>query len=82
MLVIECKTLRMQNNPNFKPSDILYKIDSIGDNIKGLFGKAVLLSAMPPPIGMIERARTQNIDILRPFELEHYLRHWAALEPA
>ena len=82
MLVIECKTLRMQNNPNFKPSDILYKIDSIGDNIKGLFGKAVLLSAMPPPIGMIERARTQNIDILRAFELEHYLRHWAALEPA
>ena len=79
MLVIECKTLRMQNNPNFKPSDILYKIDSIGDNIKGLFGKAVLLSAMPPPLGMIERARTQNIDILRPSELEPYLQHWAGI---
>ncbi len=77
MLVIECKTLRMQNNPNFKPSDILYKIDSIGDNIKGLFGKAVLLSAMPPPAGMIERARTQNIDILRPSELEPYLQYWS-----
>ena len=76
MLVIECKTLRMQNNPNLKPSDILYKIDSIGDSIKGLFGRAVLLSALEPTAGMRERAKTQYIDILRPSELASYLNRW------
>jgi hypothetical protein len=76
MLVIECKTLRMQNNPNLKPSDILYKIDSIGDSIKGLFGRAVLLSALEPTAGMRERAKTQYIDILRPSELANYLNRW------
>ena len=47
MLVIECKTLRLGRDEQ-KDADILYKIDSLGDDVRGLFGETWLVSAREP----------------------------------
>jgi hypothetical protein len=78
LLSIECKTAHLQTLGS-KAQDVLYKIDSIGQDLKGLFGTTVLLSALEVPAFMRERAKTQHVIILRPWELSNYLRSWANL---
>lgn len=69
MLVIECKTLRLGRDFQ-KDTDILYKIDSLGDDLKGLFGKTWLVSAREPTIEMLDRAKDRGIRILSPSHLK------------
>lgn len=81
LLAIECKTARFGDLGN-KGNDVLYKIDSIGDNLKGLYGQTVLLSAWDVPSAMQERAKTQQVKILLPHELPGYVHRWAGLPDA
>jgi hypothetical protein len=78
MLVIECKTLRLGRDFQ-KDTDILYKIDSLGDDLKGLFGETWLVSAREPTAGMLDRAKDRRIRILGPSHLKSLrqeIRHW------
>ena len=69
MLVIECKTLRLGRDSQ-KDTDILYKIDSLGDDLKGLFGETWLISAREPTIEMLDRAKDRRIRIISPSHLK------------
>jgi hypothetical protein len=66
LLVIECKTLRYQEE---NENQIAYKIDSLGQQVRGLFGETWLLSARQPPDTLLERARLARIRIIGPAEL-------------
>ena len=69
MLVIECKTLRLGRDSQ-KDTDILYKIDSLGTDLHGLFGKTWLISAREPTPEMLDRANDRGIRILSPTHLK------------
>jgi hypothetical protein len=69
MLVIECKTLRLGRDFQ-KDSDILYKIDSLGADLKGLFGQTWLISAREPTSDMLDRASDRSIRILSPSQIK------------
>ncbi len=76
LLVIECKTLRHHDQTD---SDIAYKIDSIGQQVRGLFGETWLLSARAPTDTLIERARQARIRIIGPAELprlQSAIKNW------
>ena len=66
LLVMECKTLHYQEE---KESQIAYKIDSLGQQVRGLFGETWLLSAREPPNTLLERARRARIRMIGPAEL-------------
>lgn len=66
LLVIECKTLRYQEE---NESPVAYKIDSLGQQVRGLFGETWLLSAREPTPNLLERARLARIRIIAPAEL-------------
>jgi hypothetical protein len=70
MLVIECKTLRLGRDFQ-KDTDILYKIDSLGDDLRGLFGQTWLVSAREPTPQMQDRAKDRNIRIIHPVQLKN-----------
>jgi len=65
MLLVECKTLK-HGRDTVKDSDILYKIDSLSEDTRGLFGETWLLSAREPTEFMRDRARHQNIRVIGP----------------
>lgn len=69
MLVIECKTLRLGRDEQ-KDADILYKIDSLGDDVRGLFGETWLVSAREPTERMLARAKDRHIRIISPDQLK------------
>ena len=70
LLFVECKTLRHgRDGSSEKDSDILYKLDSLGRDARGLFGSSWLLSARQPTTEMLDRANGQGIRILGPDEL-------------
>jgi hypothetical protein len=66
LLVMECKTLRYHDE---NENQIAYKIDSLGQQVRGLFGETWLLSAREPPDNLLERARRSRIRIIGPAEL-------------
>lgn len=66
LLVMECKTLRYQEE---NESQIAYKIDSLGQQMRGLFGETWLLSARQPTATLLERARQARIRMIGPAEL-------------
>ncbi|PYV45096.1 MAG: DUF1887 domain-containing protein [Acidobacteria bacterium] len=66
LLVMECKTLRYQEEND---NQIAYKIDSLGQQMRGLFGETWLLSAREPTDTLLERARRARIRIVAPAEL-------------
>lgn len=70
LLVVECKTARHGNNAAVDDQQ-LYKLDSIGDTLRGFFGFIWLVTARPPTGGMRERARQHGIRLIRPNELPH-----------
>ena len=82
LLFIECKTLRHGRDGAYeKDSEILYKLDSLGRNTRGLFGSSWLLSARASTTEMLDRAKGQGIRILGPDELprlREVVRQWMA----
>lgn len=80
LLFIECKTLKFDGEA--KDNDIAYKLKSLGDNARGLFGETWLLSAREPSVTLIERARQNRFRLVGPDELanlRHLVRQWAGL---
>ncbi len=78
LLLVECKTLRMGRD-NQDDDAMLYKLDSIGDDVKGLFGEVVLLTARRPTDPVKDRARHHNIQIVGPERFSRFqkdLRDW------
>lgn len=67
LLVIECKTARFQ--PGQNDNEIAYKLDSLGDDARGLFGSTWLLCAREPTDILVARARRANIRLIPPTEL-------------
>lgn len=66
LLFIECKTPRIgPNNEN----EIIYKLDSLSQDARGLFGDTWLLSARQPSDVLIERARQVRVRLIGPDEL-------------
>jgi hypothetical protein len=76
LLIIECKTVRFSDDHQ-KSNNTLYKINSLGESLRGVFGKKVLLSAWGVSSTMLDRAKTQGIKILRPHELAAYIQQWS-----
>ncbi len=67
LLFIECKTLRFEEGRN--DNDLAYKLKSLGETARGLFGETWLLSAQPPTPMLEERARQARVLILGPADL-------------
>jgi hypothetical protein len=66
LLFMECKTLRHhEENDNA----LAYKVDSLGQDARGLFGETWLLTAREPSTMLHERARQARITLLGPAEL-------------
>ena len=78
LLLIECKTLRLGRD-NQSDSDLLYKLDSVGDDVRGLFGEVVLLSAREPSALILDRAGHHRIQVVGPArlaDLQRDIRDW------
>lgn len=80
LLFIECKTLKTDTE-NGRDANLLYKVDSLGQDVRGLFGTTWLLSARRLTQPMLERAKHQRIRLLGPAEiadLRSHVRSWLA----
>lgn len=66
LLFIECKTLRYREGND---NDIAYKVDSLGQDARGLFGQTWLLSAREPTQLLGERAQQAGINVIGPQKL-------------
>lgn len=78
MLVIECKTVRFGRDLD-SDTDLLYKLDSLGRNAGGLFGKVMLVSARSLSQTARERARTNHVSVIEAAGLKHLrqsIRDW------
>lgn len=76
ILHIECKTLHYKKE---KDSDIAYKIDSLGRDVRGLFGDTWLLSAREPTDNLTGRARQARFRVIGPQDLRNLgdeVRRW------
>lgn len=76
LLFIECKTLRYRDGND---NDIAYKVDSLGQDARGLFGQTWLLSAREPSQVLDERARQAGIRVIGPQslpKLKDIVREW------
>lgn len=67
LLFIECKTLKFEEGRN--DNDLAYKLKSLGETARGLFGETWLLSAQPPTPMLEERARQARVRLLGPADL-------------
>lgn len=70
MLIMECKTMRYGKSTR-KDADVLYKIDSLGDDLKGLYGQLWLVNAQNTKDNMQDRAKDRHITIIEPSELKN-----------
>lgn len=80
LLLIECKTLRLGRDDG-SDRDLLYKLDSVGDHVRGLFGEVVLLSAQAPGPLIQDRAAHHRIQVVGPAHLanlQRAIRDWMA----
>lgn len=66
MLLIECKTEKYRDDSE---SEIAYKIDSLGQDVRGLFGETWLVSARTPTDTLNARARQAKIRVFGPADL-------------
>jgi Card1-like, endonuclease domain len=72
LLFVECKTLRhREENDNM----LAYKVDSLGQDARGLFGATWLVTAREPSSVLHERARQARIRIFGPSDLRHLREH-------
>lgn len=80
LLLVECKTLRLGVN-EARDQEILYKLDSLGEDVRSLFGQTLLLSARALTRPVLERAAHQRITVIGPADLPTFperLRRWMA----
>lgn len=78
LLFVECKTLR-HGREDARDADLLYKVDSLGQDVRGLFGTTWLVTARTPAPEMIGRAHQQGVTLLGPAEvarLAGHVRNW------
>lgn len=78
MLLIECKTARFGNNA-VKDQEILNRLESLGRNAGGLFGRAVLLSARRLNDDMRSRAQAYRLpwfDCTNLPRFKDFVRDW------
>lgn len=68
LLYVECKTANYQWQIG-KANQDAYKIDSLSRLTRGLFGATWLLSAIEPPLQLLDRARELRIRVLGPQEI-------------
>lgn len=68
LLLIECKTLHYNGEND---NEIAYKLDSLGDDARGLFGDTWLLSAREPTETLVARAHRARIRLIGPRELQN-----------
>jgi hypothetical protein len=73
MLVVECKTLRF--GAETRDQDILFKLESLGRNAGGLFGRTLLLSARPLTNAARDRANSQRIQTIEAAGLGRLSKH-------
>lgn len=79
LLFIECKTLRFTNEND---NEIAYKVDSLGQDARGLFGQTWLLSARKPTQILLDRTAQARIKLIGPDQLpklRDIVREWHAL---
>lgn len=82
LLFIECKTLR-HGREEAKDADLLYKADSLGQDVRGLFGTTWLITARAPESEMRGRAHQQGVTLLGPADIAGLggrIRNWMAGE--
>lgn len=81
LLVLECKTGRFdEGNDN----EVAYKVDSLSQDLRGLFGETWLLTARQPTPVLLDRARHARIRIIGPSELgrlRESVREWLCGSP-
>jgi hypothetical protein len=78
LLFIECKTLRL-GDEDARDADLLYKVDSLGQDVRGIFGTTWILSAREPTQVMMDRAKQQRVRLFGPTEivaLRGHVRNW------
>lgn len=77
LLVLECKTLRFQDGEN--DNELAYKVDSLGRDVRGLFGETWVLSAREPTAVLHERAQQAGFRLIGPKglgSLPQWVRQW------
>lgn len=67
LLVVECKTLRFYENEN--DNEVSYRLESLGRDVRGLFGETWLLSAREPTAVLLDRARQARIKLFGPAQI-------------
>lgn len=80
LLFIECKTLKFEEGQN--DNDLAYKLKSLGETARGLFGETWLLSAQTPTPVLEERVRQARIRLLGPADLPNLrenVQQWMGL---
>lgn len=79
LLFVECKTLRFREGEN--DNTVSYKLQSLGDAARGLFGKSWLLSAQAPTEVLRERCKQARIHLVGPADLpklKEHVKAWMA----
>lgn len=66
LLFVECKTLRHREEND---SAIAYKVDSLGSDMRGIFGATWLVTARTPTTNLLARARQSRFEVIGPQEL-------------
>lgn len=67
LLFVECKTLRFVEGVN--DNELAYKLKSLGESARGLFGETWLLSAQPPTPILVERCHQSRIKLMGPTDI-------------
>ena len=79
LLFLECKTLKFEEGRN--DNELAYKLESLGDRARGLFGETWLLSAQSPTPILKQRAEQARFRVLGPVDLallRDRVRAWIA----
>lgn len=77
LLFIECKTLRFTGDEN--DNDLAYKVKSLGEDVRGLFGNTWVLAAQEPTPVLKDRAQQAGFQIIGPRflgSLPQWVRLW------
>jgi len=81
LLVLECKTGGFKEGND---NEVAYKVDSLSQDVRGLFGQTWLLAARQPTPVLVDRARQARFRIIGPSELgslRELVRQWTGGPP-